>query len=438
MTDPGYRLPVGECYTEELCPIVVCVPRKDEYFQAFWGMLSYMGTWTAWERDSAKRGKDAAAAWRFANDETGIGERMGCLDDLVQDVADILLYLQSKKDCCDDTLTYGPSTEVETEIEPLVGDPPEFYGETAVTDWDDWLEHVCYNAHLWVDELVRQAETIETALAVGGVAIGLVAGTLAVIGFLATGGALSVPILMAISAALASGGASSMFAQAATDIEDARGAIVCDLILGRDVAATIEAELTIASSWTLFFQHADYDSATAVIYEGGQGTNYLPSETRDDCTGCEHPYNFDITYTFAASGENWTASNYAWSATRYLRQSQVSSGHGHLYLSKNQLLSDIGHSGATKIEINYLEALYENYQVSSPPTGIHNGLDRPDTSWLSFGHSIAGNGVPITHTDTFPDEELGSRIHFRATSQAGGGNQWVFCDNIRIRGWVTD
>lgn len=434
----GYPLPEGDCYTEDTCPVVVCIPNKDEYFQAFWSTLHYLATWIAWQRDDDKRGKDAAEAWQYANQQTEVGNRMGCLEDLTNDVAAILLYLQSKKDCCDDTLTYGPSTEVGTDIEPLIGDAPDFYGETAVTDWDDWLEHVCYNAHLWVDELIRQAETIEGALAAGGIAIGLIAATLGVIGFLATGGALSIPIMMAISAALAAGGASSMFATAATDLETNRSSIVCALILGTSVSDAVEDALTISSAWTLYFQHADYDTAKAILYEGGQGTNYLPAETRDDCTGCEFPYNFDITYNFDSSAQGWVLTQFVYDAARDLLSGQVSSATCIAGKTIASLLSDIGHVGASKLEINYLEAEYENYQIASLPTDIQQRMRRPDTSYLEFDHTVPDNGVKHVHTDIFPDEELGANIEFKCFSEPGGGDQFVFLDKIRIRGWVTD
>lgn len=299
----GYPLPDGDCYTEDLCPVVICVPNKDEYFRALWGTLFYLATWIAWERDDDKRGKDAAASWQFANEAMEIGDRMGCLQDLQDDVSNILLLLQNKKDCCDTSMTHGPSTEVETDIMPDSGDPPDYYGETAVTDWDDWKEHVCYNANLWVDDLIRQAQTIEQGLAVGAIALGLVVGAVGLIGFLATGGLLSIPLMMAASAALAAGGSSSMFNQAADDLEAARDDIVCALILGTSVSDAIENALTIGASWTLFFSIPDYSTATSILYEGGQGTNYLPSETSDACD-CGVGYG-DLLWQWTAGAEGW-------------------------------------------------------------------------------------------------------------------------------------
>ena len=127
---------------------MVCIPNRDEYFQAFWGTLHYLATWIAWQRDVDKRGKDAAESWRFANEATEVGNRMGCLEDLITDVNDIKEFLLLKKDCCDANITYDQSTTFNTLIVPGQGDDPTVYGENEVAYWDEWLEHVCYQAHL--------------------------------------------------------------------------------------------------------------------------------------------------------------------------------------------------------------------------------------------------------------------------------------------------
>lgn len=63
----GYLLPDGDAYTEELACAIIYYPNKPEYRQALRGSLDYLGTWTAWQRDTLKRGQDAARAWKDAN-----------------------------------------------------------------------------------------------------------------------------------------------------------------------------------------------------------------------------------------------------------------------------------------------------------------------------------------------------------------------------------
>jgi len=59
----GYKIPAVIDPGSARC-IRVYVPDDPDYLAAFWGALSYMGRWVAWERDSDKKGKLAAAVWR--------------------------------------------------------------------------------------------------------------------------------------------------------------------------------------------------------------------------------------------------------------------------------------------------------------------------------------------------------------------------------------
>lgn len=286
MHERGYLLPSGALGNDEIACTVVFYPDRPEYRAALQGSLAYLATWIAWEKDDDKRGKDAADNWREAYEHTLECWRMGCFEQLTDDVADILLLLQQKKDCCDDSVTYGPSTEVETEIDPGVGDPPDFYGETAVTDWDDWLEHVCYNAHAYVDSLVFAAETLETYWTLSGFVLSAITPLLNILSFV--GMTLPFPFGTAATllANILASVTSSTFEDTADDLETARDDIVCSLLQGTGLADAVEDALGSGTDWSLFFSSVDYDSATAIIYEGGYGSEYLPSETKDDCTDC--------------------------------------------------------------------------------------------------------------------------------------------------------
>jgi hypothetical protein len=60
--------------------VKVYVPNKVEYLRALTGSLDYLGTWVAWERDELKRGKDAAASWKIANELTNDTILEGCVE----------------------------------------------------------------------------------------------------------------------------------------------------------------------------------------------------------------------------------------------------------------------------------------------------------------------------------------------------------------------
>jgi hypothetical protein len=293
LNQPGYPLPDGELGNDEIVCQLIFLPDRSEYWQALLGAISYMSTWKAWERDSDKRGKDAAANWREAFELTMECWRMTCLEDLTTAVTDILELLQTKKDCCDDNITYLPTEEIETDIEPNVGDPPEYYGETEIADWDEWSEHVCYNAHKYVDYLAHVGDTLWDASESSSIFIGLIAGLLSLLAFSGIG----LPIAFGLAAAIVAGivltGTITTFLGTKDAIEDARQSIVCAIVLGTSLRQAVEDALESGIDWDLFFQFIDYDSAIAIIYDGGFGGEFLPSETSEVCD-CEFTYELRI------------------------------------------------------------------------------------------------------------------------------------------------
>lgn len=283
---PGYPLPDGELGEDEIVCQLIYLPDRPEYWRALLAAIHYMSTWRAWERDIDKRGKDAAANWRAAFELTIGCWRMTCLEDLTTAVQEILDTLQTKKDCCDDNITYLPVEPVTTDIVPDEGDPPEFYGETEVIDWDDWKEHVCHNAHAYVDYLAHAGDTLNETARYSAVTLGVIA---ALMVLLAASG-LIFPMSFAAIAAIVGGlgilGTTTTFLGSEEAILEARTAIVCAILSGSGLAEAVEDALGSGLDWDLFYQWVLYDDALAIIYEGGIGEQYLPADKRDDCE-CE-------------------------------------------------------------------------------------------------------------------------------------------------------
>lgn len=289
----GYLLPDGDAFEDELDCTLVFYPSRNEYRIALLGALSYFATWIAWEKDDSKRGKDAADSWRLALDATLECWRMACLENLLEDVAAIRDLLANKKDCCDENITYLEQDEITTEIEPEVGDPPDYYGETAVSDWDDWLEHVCYNAHAYVDQLKHISTQIDVAVVTSSLVLGMIAAALVLLSFTGIGLPISFGLAATVVTGLIAGATISTFQNTPDDIEDSRQAIVCALLQGTSLADAVEDALGSDDAWDLFYQFIDYDSATAIIYEGGLGTEYLPADKKDDCVTCDYEQYLD-------------------------------------------------------------------------------------------------------------------------------------------------
>jgi hypothetical protein len=307
---PGYPLPPGELGEDEIVCQLVYLPNRHEYWQAFYGALSYMATWRAWERDDDKRGKDAAANWREALELTTECWRMTCLDELQDNVAAILALLQTNAGCCAENITYGAQTTYVTTIVINEGDAPDYYGETAVADWDEWLEYLCFSAHAWVDHLVSQANSLELALSLGGLTMALLGYVFGAVNFLLMRGDINSSTLLSRLSLMAAGYAADMFSDASDAIESAREDIVCAVMQGTSMSDAVEDSLSSGIAWDIFFQFVDYDSAKAIMYEGGDGEDYLEAEQKDDCGDCgqigEH-----IWYTDWETGtmEGWNGTD---------------------------------------------------------------------------------------------------------------------------------
>lgn len=322
---PGYLLPDGDAFTADLACCLVFYPDKPEYRRALTGSLAYLSTWLAWERDSAKRGQDAARAWKNALDETLECMNMACLEDLISDVETIRILMENKKDCCDDNVTYFPTEDPTTEIEPEIGDPPEFYGETAVADWDDWAEHVCYNAHKYVDYMKGTAGELNQAVLLSTIYIGIISAALTLLAFSGIGLPIAYGIAAAIVADIALSATAETFEDSADDFENARATIVCAIVKGYSLPDAIEGALGSDVAWDLFYQFIDYESAIAIIYEGGYGTEYLPAETRDDCS-CEGVARFEFDFAIDEDGWISAALTFLWDANEYITATPSNTG----------------------------------------------------------------------------------------------------------------
>lgn len=303
----GYLLPPGDAYTEDMECALVFYPDKPEYRRALLGSITYLATWIAWEKESEHKGIDAALSWKIALDKTLECWNMACIEGIQDQLTLILALVENNLSFCNVNISWSTTTVFVTSIFPESGDPPDYYGETAISDWDDWKEHVCFNAHAWIDELINTAETIETSFDVGTLTAGVLSGGLAALSFFVIGGAFPVSVIMIAFAALAAGITSNLFSDAADDIEDARDDIACALLQGTSLADAIEDALSSSVVWNLFYSLVDYDSAQAIIYEGGDGETFLDDSIKTDCE-CDALGEYAFTFDFDASTQGWILS----------------------------------------------------------------------------------------------------------------------------------
>jgi len=281
----GYQLPDGDAFEEELRCALVFYPARDEYLYALGGSLDYLGTWIAWERDTLKRGQDAARAWKIATELTRECWTMNYCDEILTTLHSIERLLSEQSCCGGDTTTIGDIITTTTVIVPGEGDAPAAWGETAVADWDEWLEYVCYYAHKFVDDLISSAETLDVVAEIGSWTIEFFANVLRVMQFLTLVYPVSYAAVLAIKESFQSAGdMSDSFDNIATKLEAGRETIVCAVINGTSLADAVEAVIDDTVLWDILYQFNNYDSTQALIYEGTvDGSVYLPPVKRGDC-----------------------------------------------------------------------------------------------------------------------------------------------------------
>jgi hypothetical protein len=430
---PGYPLPDGELGDDDLVCQLVYLPNRPEYWQALLAAIHYFSTWTAWERDDDKRGKDAAANWRDAFELTIGCWRMTCLEELTQTVTDILELLQNKKDCCDDNVTYLPVEEIETDIVPFEGDPPEVYGETEIEDWDEWAEHVCYNAHLYVDYLAHAGDTIWVAAKMGAIVIGLIAGVLTLVATMGIGAPVAYTLAAGIVSGIFLGGTVGTFAGSHGSIEAARDDIVCSIINGTGVAAAVEEALESGLDWDLFYKLIPYNSAMAIVYEGGHDSEFLSAETRSDCE-CD-PVRRDYSPLFvfqSALEEAWTSGEAYWDSMGQPGGSMIFNPNVDKHMTVESLRSHVGLStepGDT-IEVTQVEMTWRpgvnGCRVSLNVNGdTQSQTFTPPGEDIGWYHDVSPEWTdpPVIITHPTSDAIVASRI-------CGSGACWM--DNVTI------
>jgi hypothetical protein len=187
-----------------------------------------------------------------------------------------------------------------TNITPGEGDDPTHWGETEVADWDEWLEYICYHAHVYVDTLVESAKALDFVAEVGGYTLSFLAALIRSLQFLTLGHPVSLTDAQDMYRKFRDAvDLIDAFVGVGDKFEAARDEIVCAIMLGNSLKDAIEDALDDNVLWLLFYNFTDYSAVQALIYEGtADNVGFLPANRRDDCE-CEGPASsHKFTYTF--------------------------------------------------------------------------------------------------------------------------------------------
>lgn len=323
----GYLLPDGDAYTDELACLMVFYPDKPEYRQAFFGAYFYFSNWLAWERDSGKRGKDAAAAWRLAVEAT-----MGCIEmNTCETMIQLLTEIRDNTGiyCCD-VVDVSDGDQYTDVVEDEVGDVPQNIIDagyaTGVTDWDGFYDYKCMISHVMVTNMQAQCEKILNIIDQSGAAlVGVVALAAIMATILTAGGAVLVyGIVLAIIgaaglyAALAEVGEAGM-PDLIDAVEEHHDALACAIYQsdGSDDAAValkseIDALFNVAQAALLknlnlpaqlkALYAARYDQQDIAEIMADNGYDVLDY----DCSDCGEEGLF-MDYQFPSDVQGWSA-----------------------------------------------------------------------------------------------------------------------------------
>lgn len=381
-TEPiGYKLPALVTVEEELACTIVYYPDQPEYRQALMGALLHFGTWTAWERDAAKRGRLAAKAWKTANELTMECLMANCFDDVIEAIKS--LQTTVSVNCYCDHLTIDPVGEPITPPIIGIGDVPTTYGEDDTTGmtWTEYQALICSQAHAYVDYLKAQNDHLMSLLSLGILALGVVGALLAVMSGFGIAVLVSLGSAALIFQALIASPGASVFATVSGEIEAARAEIVDAIVCGtQSLRSAMEGAIN-STAYDLFYQWVNWEAATQVLRTGqweGETLEHLDASL--DCP-CASQY-FQLVYHFEVDASPWTLTNTSYSATQEAIQARMddTGGSPRFSIGRDVINQELGRPITELLEIVSVQCSFRNSATSA--CNFNNVNITVDTSLL--------------------------------------------------------
>lgn len=330
----GYLLPSGDASEDELACCLVFYPARDEYRRALMGSLDYLATWIAWERDSEKRGQDAAASWKLANIQTWECCSMGFCDDLQTNLESILAAITALECCGDQDLTDGD--QYTDPIVDGVGDVPQNiidagYADDAA-DWDGFDDYKCMISHLAVDHVETFFREISPHISDAGIVFGgiglvgvLLGAILVVVGLPISGG-----IIVALGASAGIWNWITTYGRSAVDdiadeIATNHDALVCAIYNGDGVADSVsdfndKVDELFSATDAIAIKAIGFEPQLKAMYAGRYDQEDIAASLEDkgyaligyNCLTC-NGYEVVVELDFLISGESpQTAQRAVW------------------------------------------------------------------------------------------------------------------------------
>lgn len=367
MSEPkGYKLPALVTVEEELACTIVYYPDKPEYRQALMGALLHFGTWTAWERDAAKRGRLAAKSWQAANELTMECLMANCFDEVIAAIKS--LQTTVSVDCFCEAITIDPQGDPIVPIIPGIGDVPTTYGEDDTTGytWTEYQALICSQAHAYVDYIIAQNAHLMDLLSTGIIALGILAALIAVVSGFGIAVVISLGTAAAIFQQLIASPGHSVFILVGDEIEAARDDIVDAIVCGTATLRSVMENAISPLPWDLFYQWVNWEAATQVLRTGqweGQTLEHIDPST--DCE-CESQY-FQLIYHFGVDATPWTLTNASYNASQQAIQGRMddTGGQPRFSMTRDIINQELGRPVDALFEIISVQAKFRNSSTSA-------------------------------------------------------------------------
>lgn len=294
-----YPLP-DEPALDDLRWLIVAIPggpddAQIEYRRAALGAYTEMANRFMWGLEGLEAGSDdASQAWEAAIAATLEALEMNFPQLLLSHIDEVEAKLDALILCCglgaggtSPYISDNPPT-VTSNIIPGVGDHPAMWGDEEIADWDEYEELLCGAAHDYVDLLVSSAWDFSAAVQGATIVLSFIA---AVMAALTGAGVLLAVGYGAVAAAFTSLSGllgSTVFVDAAGELEAARGDIVCAIVQGISPAASIGGAVN-PIAFAAVYQWINYENALATMLNGGNESGNLTPRLGEDCSTCFPP-----------------------------------------------------------------------------------------------------------------------------------------------------
>lgn len=437
----GYLLPSGDASEDELSCCLVFYPARDEYRRALMGSLDYLATWIAWERDSEKRGQDAAASWKLANIQTWECCNMGYCDDLLTTLQELLAATKALECCGDQDITDG--RQYTDEIVDGVGNVPQNIIDAGYasgpSDWAGFDDYKCMISHLAVDHVESFFREIEPYISDTGVVIGGIGVVGALLGaiLVVVGLPISAGIIVALGASAAIWTWILNYGKAAVgDLADEiaanHDALACAIYEGDGVTDSVsdfndKVDELFSVTEAVAIKAVNFEPQLRAMYAGRYDQEDIAQKLADlgyeltsfDCT-CETVYDIDITLNFNDTEPltpeyeyraNWYPDGANWNVEGMVQFWANNTEHAYSYWLVNDLLTHAGEStisGSERLYIQYMEADWE----PGPTCKVHGKFYAEGAYTADEGYMFDEGTYTLTLTE-------GNEIQLAGSQDAG-------------------